>query len=320
YHINLTANSTDGNETHEILIFTVDVTLPSLDASTFSGNHTLHYAHENITFQFNYSDNNQLFSINISTPEGDLFNITGLNGTSYIFNGSINASTYGIGRKNITTEFCDAHTAKKIGKWKYKKRWDKKIQFDNGLLIGPESVWGWQDVEVKKLKDSYIFTYYSRTFMVGATKRFIVEGEKSVFIYGNQGDYKGWVIVDNKRWVDHNLKNQPNAEYNIIRINEKILKKYRKDIEEMPIDLQKEVYKRHYLEIARSFIRNKDLKEAIRYYKKAKIYSNISIIDYVKLIQHLLYSIKTIKKLFLSTIIWISGTFKIDKVLNLFRR
>lgn len=221
YHINLTANSTDGNETHEILIFTVDVTLPSLDASTFSGNHTLHYAHENITFQFNYSDNNQLFSINISTPEGDLFNITGLNGTSYIFNGSINASTYGIGRKNITTEFCDAHTAKKIGKWKYKKRWDKKIQFDNGLLIGPESVWGWQDVEVKKLKDSYIFTYYSRTFMVGATKRFIVEGEKSVFIYGNQGDYKGWVIVDNKRWVDHNLKNQPNAEYNIIRINEK---------------------------------------------------------------------------------------------------
>lgn len=121
-----------------------------------------------------------------------------------------------------------------------------------------------------------------------------------------------------KRHID-DRKNVPDPE-SLIRINEKILKKYRKDIEEMPIDLQKEVYKRHYLEIARSFIRNKDLKEAIRYYKKAKIYSNISIIDYVKLIQHLLYSIKTIKKLFLSTIIWISGTFKIDKVLNLFRR
>lgn len=121
-----------------------------------------------------------------------------------------------------------------------------------------------------------------------------------------------------KRHLD-DRKNVPDPE-SLIRINEKILKKYRKEIEEMPMDLQKEVYKRHYLEIARSFIRNKDLKEAMIYYKKSKIYSNISFIDYVKLILHLLYSIKTIKKYFLSTIIWISGILKINKVFTLFRR
>ena len=34
---------------------------------------------------------------------------------------------------------------------------------------------------------------------------------------------------------------------------------HKKDIEEMPISLQKEVYKRHYLEITRSFINNKNI-------------------------------------------------------------
>ena len=107
---------------------------------------------------------------------------------------------------------------------------------------------------------------------------------------------------------------------NIVLIKEKYLRKFKKDIEEMPISLQKEIYKRHYLEITRSFIKNKKYNRAFEYYKKSKKFSKILLIDYIKLISTLIDSIIPIKEFLIINIIRISRYFNYDKLLKAFNR
>ncbi len=106
----------------------------------------------------------------------------------------------------------------------------------------------------------------------------------------------------------------------IILIKDKYLKKFKKDIEEMPISLQKELYKRHYLEITRSFIKNKKYNGAFEYFKKSKKFSKILLKDYIKLILTLIDSKIPIKEFLLINIIRLSRYFNWDKLLKAFNR
>ncbi|MFX1355950.1 MAG: glycosyltransferase family 2 protein [Promethearchaeota archaeon] len=107
---------------------------------------------------------------------------------------------------------------------------------------------------------------------------------------------------------------------NLIVTKEKFLKKYEKDIKNLPINLQKEIYKRHYLEITRSFLRNKNIKRAVIYFKKSKNYSRISLIDYVKLGIALIDSIITIKDILLEKIMKILKRNNFSKLFKAFSR
>ncbi len=122
-----------------------------------------------------------------------------------------------------------------------------------------------------------------------------------------------------KIYLDDNRKNRADTE-NLILIKKKFLKKYKKDIEEMPIGLQKEVYKRHYLEITRSYIKNKNINRAVKYYKKSKNYSKISLFDYVKLILTLIDSIIPIKYFLRITMMRFSRTIYINTLFKVFNR
>ncbi len=122
-----------------------------------------------------------------------------------------------------------------------------------------------------------------------------------------------------KIYLDDNRKNRTDTE-NLILIKKLFLKKYKKDIEEMPISLQKEVYKRHYLEITRSYIQNKNINRAVKYYKKSKIYSKISLFDYVKLILTLIDSIIPIKYFLRIAMMKISRTIYINMLFKVFNR
>lgn len=103
-------------------------------------------------------------------------------------------------------------------------------------------------------------------------------------------------------FINHNLvkrhlddrKNVPNPK-SLILIKKKFLNKFKKDIEKMPRELQKEVYKRHFLSILKSLIRNRDIKEAIKYYKKSKSYSDITLFDNFKIFVNLIDAIIPIK-------------------------
>ena len=107
---------------------------------------------------------------------------------------------------------------------------------------------------------------------------------------------------------------------NIVLIKEKYLRKFKKDIEEMPISLQKEIYKRHYLEITRSFIKNRKYNRAFEYYKKSKNYSKVLLLDYIKLLITLVDSILPIKDFILKTTMRFSRNSSINTLLKLFNR
>ncbi len=220
WSINISANSTAGNRTSTTIDFYIDITNPTA-VSSLDNNHTLFYLKENITFEINITDNLLLFSLNVTTPEGYNVSFDNVNTTKYIFNGSINVSTYSIGRHTITSEFCDAHTTFDLPDWPFIKRSDKKIAFENGLTIGPDKSLEWINIEVIKHRNKYSFKYTSKEVMINAFRRFVVEGQSKVSILGNQKGYDAWLVVDGREWVDHNLKSQPNAEYKIIRISEK---------------------------------------------------------------------------------------------------
>ncbi len=107
---------------------------------------------------------------------------------------------------------------------------------------------------------------------------------------------------------------------NLIITKEKFLKKYEKDIENLPINLQKEIYKRHYLEITRSFLKNKNIKRAVIYFEKSKSFSRISLIDYAKLVFSLINSKITIKYILLEKVMKFSNISKFNKLFNAFNR
>ena len=107
---------------------------------------------------------------------------------------------------------------------------------------------------------------------------------------------------------------------NLILTKEKFLKKYAKDIENLPINLQKEIYKRHYLEITRAFLKEKKVAKALSYYLKSKTYSKLSLIDYVKLIITLLDSIIPIKDQILINLKRLPNNFVFNNLLKLFNR
>src|SRR3990167_11425754 len=205
YIFNISVNSTAGNRSSAIITFTYDITTPNL-ASSINNNRSLIYAYQNLTFQINYSDNFRVYSFNVSTPEGFLFNISGINTTNYIYNGSINVSTYGIGRHNITTEVCDAHTKNKIDKWDYiRYETSKKIKFNFGnayLSIEPENPNLIEYSDTIKLTDRYISGFFKKKKIM-KDYSFIVSSSEKIDILGQDKYYKGWLVIPKlKKWVD----------------------------------------------------------------------------------------------------------------------
>jgi len=114
-------------------------------------------------------------------------------------------------------------------------------------------------------------------------------------------------------------KNLVNPE-KIILTKEKYLKKFKNDIDEMNLDIQKEIYKRHYLEITRAFLKKKKVAKALSYYLKSKSYSKLSTIDYLKLIITLFDSIIPTKDLIHIKLKRLLNNFYFDNLLKKFNR
>ena len=84
--------------------------------------------------------------------------------------------------------------------------------------------------------------------------------------------------------------------------------------------MQKEIYKRHYLEITRAFLKEKKMAKALSYYLKSKTYTKLSLIDYVKLIIALLDSIIPVKDQILITLKRLPDNFVFRSLFNKFNR
>lgn len=222
-HYMIFSNSTDGTTRNTTVYFTYDTISPAA-ASSLDDNNSFFHGYSNMTFEINMTDNIQLYYFNITTPEGYLYNKSGVNTTKYIYNGSINISTYSVGRHNITAEFCDAHTKDKI------KDWDKKvdkskmeIRFDFGddyFSIIPLDKSLIEDISIEKQTDRYTFKYTKDKNNKKKKQSFIVMSSQKIDILGNQNDYYAHLVIFKlKKWIDFNTIFGNDLEYTITRIN-----------------------------------------------------------------------------------------------------
>lgn len=237
--LNLSANSTDGNRTSQTIQFTIDTESPLIDKSSISNNRTLFYAHDNVSVQINYSDNIKLFSVNLTTPEGYSIVRDNINQTSYIFNTTFNASTYGIGIHTLTTYVCDAHTALTIDEYKTEvDKPNKKIKFDfteeqgfwegifnpasdKNVIVSAKNPTKLKDLGIKKQKDRYTFQY-NKTNSSETIYTFVVTSTEKIEIIGNEKGYNGWLVIKGlNKWIDFNTNSGTNLKYTINRIDEK---------------------------------------------------------------------------------------------------
>ena len=221
--INITTNSTYGNQTSEVLTFTIDLTEPVIQSS-LSRNNTLIYAYTNLTYNLTFSDSEKVYSFNVSTLEGYLYETTGVNATKYIYNGSINVSAYGIGKHILTTETCDAHTKNEIGEWEEVIGEDKRITYNFGgdyFFIRPLDPTLIGEVNTNKLSDRYTFTYKKNTEKKKEDFIFIISSTQYIDILGNDKKYSGWLVIPKlNKWIDFNNKDKKKLKYTLTRLSD----------------------------------------------------------------------------------------------------
>lgn len=223
YHVMVLSNGSTGVVRNDTVTFTIDLTTPTL-TSSLDLNHTLYYLYRNITFEINASDGLQVYSFNVTTPEGFLFNVTGLDTTKYIFNGSVNTSGYELGKRSISATTCDAHTSKEIIEWdSVKEKVTKKITFDfdtQYISIKPCDADMISEYSTNKEIDRYTLKYKKNPLNKDDNQCFIVESSDPIDILGNKKGYYGWLVVPKQnKWIDFNTKGMEGMDYSIKRLS-----------------------------------------------------------------------------------------------------
>jgi len=209
-----------GSESSASYTMTIDLSDPTI--STDFVNYGLFFK-DNISAQFNLTDDIQLHSFNISIDNKLIFNITNLQRTTYQYNLSWDVENLSLGEHNISIIFTDGHTAKFL---KDEYDWSNglfndymKYEFVEGGYIKTElkesSVFDtWT---TKRLSDRYTQTLVPSN--PSDTLTFVEESDTEIFIVNKPGHYKGqWIIIGN-HWKDYVLKDEPESKVSIKRIN-----------------------------------------------------------------------------------------------------
>ena len=161
--------------------------------------------HWGLDYQINYTDNIKLYKLNISYDGVLNHTLTQVNGTFFIYNGTLNSTILSGGKHNITTTICDAHTAKKLKQsWsKNKNDIDKSITYNVDLgtySIRPKDITWVQNYDTTQHQDRYTFSYDKKNKNTQDT--FIINSTSPITII-NDNKYGGWLVIDEfDRWID----------------------------------------------------------------------------------------------------------------------
>jgi len=197
--------------------------------------------------QINASDPN-LFEINTYIDNIEVDNITNIAENNYIYNLSINITNVSVGVHNLVIKIIDGHTGEKLKEMKDPIIKSGGLEFRNKeeyFKITPNDYDLFNKISYKKEENKYTFTYEKRFLGKLLTSKdkvsFYVESNKNVYIPKNKDSrYNGWVVIpdigENGRWTDFNLKNAPDAKYEMKQLNNG---KVKIDISDIPKDLDK---------------------------------------------------------------------------------
>ncbi len=179
----------------------------------------------NITF--NFTDNREIFSVNITLGNGTIvFNISNIGANTFQVNTSIGLNEDGSG--TINAKVCDSSTLQEIEDIEYKEK-DSGLKYvmkkwlwifdDEWIHIYPKEISEYSNPHTTKQMDRYVFTFIKDTKPI--TETFVVESSHRIDIPKMQHKI-GHLVVDgigkNGYWVD--FVNEEVTDYVITRIDD----------------------------------------------------------------------------------------------------
>ncbi len=215
---NITSGDFSSNTT--IRNFTVDFTNP-LSTTDFLNNSLVYIT--NLTGQFNFSDNINLHSINVSIDDVSIFNITNLNVLNYVYNLSYNITNLSIGKHSLQTYMADGHTANKLsgdyeesnGLFNDYMKYDFYDGGDIKTELKSKSIFDkWSS---EKREDRYIQILEPST--PSDTITLTEESDMPIYISYKEGSYNDYWIIMGNHWKDYVLEGEDNIQVSIKRIN-----------------------------------------------------------------------------------------------------
>lgn len=190
-------------------LFYVDIVFPSISTS-FVNNSV--YFNRNITSSFNFTDDQTIFSYNISINGNTITNVF-INGTTNNASTTLNVNPlqYGVGTSYLTARVFDGHTANEL---KDDYLISKGLLFDSlninskgkNIKISAKDKTLSDDWNTVRDKDRYRFSYDPG--IEKSEKTFVLECEEELSILENENtEYKKWAVCGNK-WIDFKVKGE----------------------------------------------------------------------------------------------------------------
>ncbi len=182
------------------------------------------YYQNNITGQFNFSDNTILNTYNISVDETQVAGQTGINNNFAQYNLSLDPSSYSVGSHTLTIRVADGHTTEEL-KGDYKIRngiFNDYLEYgfwDNGFIRTQSKNRSIIDKWTSK-KEIDRYTQIYEPAKPSSIQTFIEESDMPIYIINKPGYYGDTWIVMGDHWKDYVLEDEPGAKVSIKRIND----------------------------------------------------------------------------------------------------
>ena len=219
---NYTINCTDGtaNSITDQNTFFVDFQPPTI-TTNFLNNGM--YNVGNVTGQFNFSDNDQIHSVNITVNGITIFNTTHLHLPFYSYNFTYDVENVSIGESIVGVRIADGHTADVLGGNYYFSNGlfndYSEYEFYDGGKIKTKSVMAsvFDDWKSEKKYDRYVQKFKPKN--KGSSQTFIETSGMPIYIY-NSSKYNGNWIVTGNHWKDYVLVGEPESTVIITQIDD----------------------------------------------------------------------------------------------------
>lgn len=160
-----------------------------------------------VSLNITFTDDHDLFGMNVNITRGGVvyFNLTNtsLDGTSYTYAQSVDASTWPVGRYNATIEVSDSHTAREIPEYQITKK-KSSLSFTTGTDTVEIASRDASTMTPTKKTDRYTFRVQ---YDDGATKArtFDVKTNRCPIVYKPNSGYKAHLVAScgsGGNWID----------------------------------------------------------------------------------------------------------------------
>lgn len=202
YYFEATAVNTTNDNTTLVFQFGIDTNYPVISANNLNGSIGDRNG-SNIGFQLNFSDDFDLWSINLSTLDLSFYR-ENINNSAYQYNDSIPLTNHTPGVYYLNGTVCDGHTARVINDWDVSVKVGNKILFTFGndwLSVEPKDSGSFLTANFIKKSDRYTLDFAHKAGVSGINT-YLVKSSNPIHVIKNNL-FTGWLVIPSlRKWVD----------------------------------------------------------------------------------------------------------------------